>query len=188
MPRFEMDNLAALAILRGFITEAQSAEADELCRRLDSEGVNLSLFDAFQKKGFLSPEQVAELTRASQEAKFRTFLRPDQLNDFVEVTNGWTSTKFGNLCENVPANIRIVRTLTSADGQSAFGGMTTPGNLEQIVLNSGQLGGTWAHEFGHAVGIRGDYKDAPHRDRVMWWFVEGRQNILDNDECDAYEK
>ena len=93
------------------------------------------------------------------------------------------------LRSNVSANIRVVSRLSSADGYTQIGGYTIISKIDSLVIARGQLGGTWAHEIGHGVGITGDYDTGGIRDRIMWHIVEGAQTILElNSECEAYEK
>lgn len=61
--------LVALAVMKGWLTDAQLNEAEALSRKLASDGVPLTMLEILAKKGFLSSEQIAELERHQRAAR-----------------------------------------------------------------------------------------------------------------------
>ena len=86
-------------------------------------------------------------------------------------------------------NIKIVNTINFCGDPVSANGCTLRGNRNTILrVGVVQLANasTWAHEFGHAQGIAGDYQDEARSHRIMFFQFRSGRNTVDRNEADRF--
>jgi hypothetical protein len=86
----------------------------------------------------------------------------------------------------VSGNIKIVAAINFCGMSVAANGCTIQGRRNSIMVPAATTS-AWAHEFGHAQGIDGDYMDAARSHRIMF-FQDLGGNTVDPDECDRFRR
>ena len=84
----------------------------------------------------------------------------------------------------VAGNIKIVASINFCGKSVPANGCTIPGQRNSIMV-PGATSSAWAHEFGHAEGIAGDYMDPSLSHRIMF-FQDLGGNTVDTSESDSF--
>ncbi len=77
----QFENLVAVAVMNGWVSDEQLKEVEDTCAKLKAQGLEFSGLEVLLKKGFITPQQSEELKKKQRAAQFAASIKGFEIKE-----------------------------------------------------------------------------------------------------------